>query len=381
MKKLTIMFAFVAILATTVFVACKKTASDTKLIEENGLGKAKALIEERIKNNGGLVTRIRKNQRLKIAYNDMAGNIFKSPVLSDNITSLCAGSDPNYADISYYGFSFNCINDSYGLKFAYTISWDNNIVAANPFNLSNITTGRVIIKDGPTVLYEKKDCSSTITDMGADPNNPGSEIFLVEFTTGQPSIPKSVFSTPGFTLRVAGKFATDCSSLANWPMAPMDPNGLGDLYYGELAYGSCNKNDMCFFLGSQVVPNAITIFGYDPLGKCTGPLASRNDYSEVEYFIDGISTKWEQFANKTNPFKINGYSFLSAVDFGTNLNPISNGTYDIKIRYRNIILNDKNQFGQVPLNSLLNSGQGAATAPCCVNPNFEYEFWPQVVIQ
>ena len=387
MKKLIIIFAFISTLCTFTFIGCKKGTDNGKQISEQALEKAKAATKALMIKNKGREMRYTLNKRMQVAYCDLQGNLHNSLPHSESIVSTCANDAPNYIDFNYYSFLYDCHNSGYLIKFGYTISWNNNVVGVSPFNALNLTKAKVNIVKGTTKVYDESDFYVSINDMGSDPTFLGSEIFLVEFTSKKPIDYNFLSSQSGPTpiLRLGATFASDCSSLDKWGVAPMDPNGKGGLYYGELNSTPTTRNDKCFFLGNgpgNLDPSGITIAGYDVTASCpTTGIVPSPDYSEVEYRLNP-SSPWLPFQNKTSPYPVNGNKFLTFSDFGVNEQGIPSGTYDIQIRYRNITLKPSATFGDIPYNDDIEnfhvpSGQ---TANCDVNRNFYYEIEYGVVI-
>jgi hypothetical protein len=358
----------VAVLLSVLFYACKKNdlgstvytdAAATQRITDN--------VKAQLDKWGGIPQKVELNQRMKVGFADMNGNLV-NPQFPANITSVCAGDLPNYMDLNYYYRLYQCWN-GYKVVFAWTISWDNNVVLINPNNAANYTRGTIKVSiTGNANAYNKTTKDVTITDLGIDGAYPGSELFFVEMRDTE-LIPYSVVTAPGATLRLGAFIASDCSTLDNYSIAPMGVTGFG--FSTVLNNDPCTRNDKCWFqLPGMVGYRQLGIAGYDPTSSCSSYTAgSAPSYQEAQYSTDNGAT-WNNYVNFTSPYSnIINTQFFSRLDFGVSTT-LSPGTYNVVIRYRNY----KFTSGGTPLNTLPTSGNS------CITPVWSYEYYPGVVV-
>ncbi|MBS1496086.1 MAG: hypothetical protein JSU03_06865 [Bacteroidetes bacterium] len=336
MKTKTLFIHLFTIIIIVLLSACKKDNLKPRilpLIELSSIQKAKEFIKRKMDSLGGIVQRVEVNQRMKVAFADMQGNIVEHLPLNPltNLTSLCAGDYPDYLDLNYYYRLYQC-NYGYKVGFGWLISWDNNVVLVNPSNPSNVTKGTIKVSiTGNANAYNNTTTEVKITDLGTDPNNSSNNIFWVEMVSST-ILPESVVNSPGATLRLGATFATDCSTLENYSIIPMGVTGFG--FSTPMNSDPCSRNDLAIFQPSNTL-NYLEIVGYDVLGMCTSySTSAAPSYQQVEYSLDN-GTTWNPFVNFTSPrsFIVNS-SFVSRTDFATSPT-IASGTYNVKIRYRN----------------------------------------------
>lgn len=338
-RKLLLVFLISGITLTIILNSCKKNENNSITKEEEaGIEKIKQNIRQQTKELGGIPQKIELNQRMKIGYADMNGEIVQRPQAgtANRVLSACGGEDdqPDYLDLAYYYRLYQC-GVGYYIRFGWTISWDNNVVLENPFNSSNKTKGTIKVSiPGNSNAYNNTTYNVEIINLGVDPNNSSNNIFLVEMTSSS-IISKALVETPGATLRLGGFFASDCESLENYSVIPLGVTGYG--YWTPLDSDACTRNDKVWFqLPGNVGYRQIGVCGADPLFDCDYDiLASGPTFQQVDYSLDD-GVNWTPFYNYTSIYtSIRGTGFLATYDFGRSAT-LSPGTYNMKIRYRNI---------------------------------------------
>ncbi len=373
LKKYLLAGMVLGISFVTILNSCKKTdAVDAlKKADLEHIEQAKQNIKAQMDVLGGIPERVEINQRMKIGYADMAGNIVSTlPQPSTaNLVSTCAGDLPDYLDLNFYYRLYTC-GVGYKIKFAWTISWNNSVVLVNPNNSSNVTKGTIRISiTGNANAYNNTTTDVTITDQGVDPNNSANNIYYIEMISST-LVPISVVNAPGATLRLGATFASDCSSLENYSIVPLGVTGFG--WTTPLNSDPCTRNDKSWFNNGGY--RQIEVTGYDPLSVCALYAAgAAPSYQQVQYSLNNGST-WTGFKNwSTSNSNILNSEFVSRIDFARSVQ-LAPGTYNIKIRYRNTKLN-----AGVSGNTLPNSSNSCATGGWAT-PVWTIESYPGWVI-
>jgi hypothetical protein len=356
------------ILSIVTFNSCRKVDNLAELSKSDAasMEKAKQNIKTQIDQLGGIPEKVEVNQRMQMAYADMDGNILNSlPANTGNsLVSACVGDLPDYLDLGYYYRLYTC-GIGYKIKFSWTISWSNNVVLQNPFNAANRTRGtiRVSVTGNPNA-YVNTTTDVQIFDSGTDPNNPANNIFVVHMTSTT-LVPVAVVNAPGATLRLGAFFASDCPTLDNYSVVPMSVSGFG--FVSPLNNNPCNRNDKAWHQPQYINP-VIEIAGYDPLGTCPSyDPASAPSMQEVQYSLDnGLS--YVPYTNYSYGSPLINTSYVLRWEFARS-ETIAPGTYNLKIRYRNI-----KYFSNV-------SGYPIPTSTnACINPVWTVESFPGTTI-
>jgi hypothetical protein len=357
-NKYVIKIAALAFSLALTLHSCKKddlTIDVQKEVKQTQIEAAKKSVATQIEKLGGIPEIFTVNEKVLPQFSDMQGNILKELPSSNNLVSACAGDLPEYVTLTNYQRIYTC-GVGYRIKFAYEVSWNNNIVLTSPFNASNRTRGNIrIVSSSGATLYNNSTFDAVITDFGDDPNLPGNNIFYVEFTSST-LVPYEVFNNPGATLRLGGILASDCASLDNYPIALAGVNGCGVVI--PINSDPCTRNDKAWFQQPGIFgSNVIGISGYDPLGTCpTYAAGVAPSYQEVWYRLSNTAA-WTKFSNHTSVYTIGasptlgypifGSQFVTKTNFAKSL-PIPAGTYNIQIRYRNVKLNAAYALGVNP---------------------------------
>ena len=343
---------FTLLLAISIFfIGCQKegfkniSSEVTPLQIEN----AKKEIGRKIQANGYEQT-FAVNKRLQSVFTDMRGDIVSSPV-STNLLSACGGNPSNYNDVGSYTRAYIC-GQGYQLSVEWKVSWDNSIVNEHPTNPANKTTCtfRVSVPGNVNAYNNVVSGASNvvITDLGSDPDYPGSNIYSVR-ATATTYLSPSIVNTSGAILRLGANFVADCPALAQVSITPTSVVGLG--WDVQLGSDPCTRNDKAWFQPPGALGyRQIGVFGYDPLGVCPSYTAGASpSYQHVEYSLDNGVT-WQGFSTNGSAFSnLNTYPFVYRVDYALS-STLAVGTYNIKIRYANVKLTSAS-IGTFPTSS------------------------------
>ncbi len=367
------LFILVAAGAIAILNGCKKVEESPTLSSDElaGIERAKQNIQAQMDALGGIPERVEVNQKMQVGYADMNENIVPKPNTNASFTSVCGDKELDlYLDYFYRLYSCGA---GYKIKFGWHASWNNNIVLVNPYNSSNITKGTIKVSiTGNANAYINTTTDVKITDQGPDPDYPGNNLFLIEMTSST-SVPVEIINAPGAKLLLGGFFASDCISLANYSQTPIGVVGLG--FTTPLNSDPCTRNDKAWFqLPGSIDNHRIGISGYDPLSVCPSYAAgAAPTYQQVQYSLDN-GTTWNPFSNFTsvNPNLLTT-GFVSRTEFARS--PIlTPGTYNVKIRYRNIKYNSG-----IPANTIPASINSCATGGW-TTPSWTIESYPGVIV-
>lgn len=355
------------------FYSCQKEGMKNNFRPTSNFNLEKAKNEiARYINQNGYEQKIEIHKKLRTVYLDMAGNIVDKPV-NNSFVSACLNNDPLYADIVDYTRAYACGN-GYLLAAEWIVSWDNNIVNTHPNNPANKTTlgFKVSIPGNSNAYNESVTTGVAITDLGADPDNYGNNLFSVK-AKATTYLDPSIVNTPGAILRLSAKFVADCAALEQYSVSPTSVVGLG--YDVPLGSTACQRNDKVYFNGPGAYSsNQFIVWGYDPLGTCPSYNAGVAPTAQnVQYSLDN-GNNWLEFDNGSSPFPpYNNSSFIDRTNFL--ISPVlSPGTYNIKIRYVNIKHNSGISLYDEPnsTNSCATGGWGTQM--------WTIENWPGIVV-
>jgi len=338
--------------ATFVFSGCQKENLNNvnNHVTTSQKESAKKEIERKIQTTG-YEQKFEINKRLQSVFIDMQGNIVNSP-LNTNLLSVCGGNPSNYNDVGSYTRSYIC-GQGYQLSVEWLVSWDNTIVNQHPTNPANKTTCtfRVSVPGNANAYNNIVSGTSdvVITDLGADPDYPGSNIYSVR-ATATTYLSPSIVNTTGAVLRLGANFVADCPGLEQISISPTSVVGLG--WDVPLSSGACDRNDKAWFQPPGALGyRQIGIYGYDPLSLCPSYTAGVNpSYQKVEYSLDNGAT-WTPFNTTGSAYSnINNTPFVYKFDFALSAT-LAVGTYDVKIRYANVKLSSGYSLGTTPTSS------------------------------
>jgi hypothetical protein len=256
----------------------------------------------------------------------------------DAITSACDYSNTPTVTLLSYTIANNCIS-GYTVSWTFQVSSNNNIVSANGTTTSK---GYLRVYSGTsptTLLYSANVTPATVTDQGADPLNPGYELFNVSFTSGYVSNSDPYITPTGSSnIKLGGFFVTNCSDL--------EPITAGIQAYSatNFTYPSgqpCTRIDPIWI--NSGTGTTLTVFGEDPTGTCSGTGYVYPSWQEVQYSDNGGST-WNTahlsynnsgcpFANFTGTQYVDPFGIAYLVYDYSYLAP---GTYTILFRSRDV---------------------------------------------
>ena len=370
-------------------IACQKSdqqhASEAERASQQA---AKQKILALIEKNGKTYT-VPVHQRMELYFGDSKGNRFTpkfvqptgGPKTVTNITSGCDGDPNGYATINTYSIITDCQN-GYKISFNTTVSSDDQIVAANPNNGSDISKGSIRIYNPSNVLiYSNLSVSldpstNPVIDMGADPTNPGYELFSVTFTSSWISATTlDPMLLASYTMKLGAFYESDCTDLEH------SNGGLWANTYTSAQFPNADplsRVDITYNVNS---PSPFEFFGEDPTGACTMGFTF-TDLQEINYSLDG-GTTWRGETNDANlsynfppnivPYQnLTGSSHYGYVDpYGSlelKITLIGHGT--MLVRYRNIVFSPEPGSGQnfpVP-----NIGTNCSGGPWSIISSYTY---------
>jgi len=284
--------------------------------------------------------------------------------------------------INTYSIITDCI-DGYKISFNTTVSSDDNIVAVNPNNSSQISKGSIRIYNPSNVLIYSNlsislDPSTNPTiDMGADPDNPGYELFSVTFTSGW--IASSTLDPTGlasYTMKLGAFYESDCSDLEH------SNGGLWANTYTSLQFPNTDPSSRVDAIYNVSSTNPFEFYGEDPIGACTMSGFTYPDLQEIDYSINGGTTWIGESSSSTlsynlpptiAPFQnLTGSSHYGYVDpYGSlelKITLTSHGT--MLVRYRNITFNSEPPPGDnYPVPSV---GSNCSAGPWSIISSYSY---------
>lgn len=333
--------------------SCKKQDAGIAAAQADELSKAKAALKEKIAKEGWGVT-IPVNQKITAFYADRNGNEVPKEILmarrpgrdnaSASIISACDYSNSPSALLNSYSVYFDC-TQGYKVSWNYTVSTNNNVVAANGTQQSK---GKFYVYDNNnTLVYSNTSVTpAVVSDMGADPLTSGYELFSVTFNTGW--LPLSTFNA-AYTTKLGALLVTDCSDFEPFPIALQNYSATA---YQFPSTQPCSRIDP-FYLNNYTKP--LRIWGEDPIGTCTGSGYVYPNFQEINFSVNGGAwfggsagappsgmslTYYFPPSNWTPYPNLNGTSSAGYVDpygvFIVQLNITASATYSISMRSRNI---------------------------------------------
>lgn len=370
-------FTFTLVIMSAVS-SCNKEVTEF-LAQPTGIDvdKAREYVRNQIDQTGGFVQTFEVNKRMPMAFIDMQGNRVYPPQLPGDtrkeLLSGCTFEYPDYIELIAYSRYYTC-GVGYKIQFNWIISWNNNVVIANPYNTYNKTTGTVRISiPGNSTAFNHVTEDVQIWDLGTDPDNSANKRFLVEMTSTE-LIPWDFIDYPDATLRIGATFASDCTTMEFYPLIPMEPGIFG--FEAPLNSDPCTRNDKAWFVPPGAASGSqFGVWGYDPLSSCPSYDAGYGpDFQMVDYSLDGGVT-WEGFKNTTATSYVNILNdrFVRKFDLALS-KPLPSGTYSVIIRYANIQANIDFEPGEKPDsgNSCANGGWGTEA--------FTYETFDDIII-
>lgn len=359
--------------------SCKK--ADKATIKNNdieNLERVKNNVRVQIEQQGGIPAITLINQRIPMTIVDMHGNpVSREKLASMRLSSECAGDIPDFVDLKQYIRIFNCGSTSTStIQYEYQLSWNNKVVAVSPYNSNNKTKGRVKIIYQPTnqTFEDKTTFDVSIKDLGVDPGNSNNNIYAVKFTC--PGFTTGYLANNNFIVRLGATFVSDCPGSDSYGLAPADPAGYG-ITPGD-GTQPCNRIDKAYFQAPGIIAsNVIGVAGFNVFGySCYSSFFVAPDLLEAQYSLNGgvdfLSLK--NYTANTPVLPINGSKFIRGIDFAKS-DPISPGTYNIVIKYKNWKYNSVSSQWQIP----------TTTTACRTYGNdndnsYVYEYYPGTVI-
>ncbi len=395
-KNMGAVVAFIAF--CLVFNGCKKEdlKADANITRSSDLEKAKAYVQQKSKEFGGLPQVFPVQQKMDVYWGDKNGLPMDPKVVINN-GGGCSNFDiPDYTTLLQYQRIYLCFTPGPGylIQWEYNVSWNKAVVATNANSLS--TEGYIYIYDDNGDVFEE-DYSVTgsdvvIADLGVDPNNSSNHIYNVKFNYSTP-IPTSYINGNGittYTVRLGATFASDCPDFYALWITPASAFG----FTGNTGLQPCDRNDRPIFMPpgqGGVDLDKIGIAGYDPLFLCSEYGSNgftRTHLQQVEYSVNS-GTNWFPFPNDLNGVPMGNpilqYGYIRYDDFAeSDPNDLGSGTYNIILRFRNWKYNSVPSPLTIPTtvngdchsagNTSLPSGQQNYAT-------WAYEYHPNITIQ
>jgi len=355
--------------------SCKKQDRQGSQADQKTRTDELLAIKQRI-DRDGLTYTVPVNQKLEAYFADKTGNRVPDSLLKktatgaktvDAITSSCDFSNTPSATFVSYSLTSMC-QSGFVIAWSYTISSNNNLVLTNPTVSTAKSKGVVkIYNSGNTQVYSATPLATSVTDIGADPANPGYELFAVAITSD--AIPFSNFAS-GNIVKLGATIVTDCPDVEAFSVAisMYDINANGGA-----AANACDRLDPIQVAQSSA---PLRFYGEDPIGIC----ASTFPYpqlQEIQYSADSATWFGESPSTTLSywlpPSSIAVYDSIlnkhlgyvdpyGALELNISLAP---GTHIVSVRSRNIMFNN-------PLSSYPGSMWPVPTfgpnGNCCVGP-------------
>jgi hypothetical protein len=380
-RLLTTLSSLLLLLSVTVLLlhSCKKQDQPPTQQDLDQRANEKALISARIAQKG-LTFFVPVNQKLESYYVDSALNRIPKELLlkrssgtkgTASITSACDFSNTPTVTISSYAITTNC-ESGFSITWNYTVSTNNNIVPTNPTISTAKSKGLLrIVNSSNTQIYTENPALASLQDAGADPNNPGYELFNVSITSSNISI--SDFAS-GNSIKLGANLVTDCPDVeaVSIAIATYSLNGSGGA-----AANPCDRLDAIQI--PSITSTPFRIYGEDPVGTCVSGFIYP-DLQEIQYSLNGGTTwssdttnlVWSYWLPPTNNTVLatlvnNGHSpFVDPTgSLELQLNLTQGQTYNVSIRYRNIMYNGTlASYGNVWPYPILSG----ANQNCCLGP-------------
>lgn len=316
--------------------SCKK--SDKIQSQNNRIDIPKS-IADKLKSSSNFIT-LPINKKTKGFVVDANGNVVapKSQTSSRTFTNQEYCDDPGSAepdDVELVSIESRFICGSgYLLTVNWQVSTVFTLVNANPNNGSQLSKGRIRLKDGSgTTIYQNLPLTPiTITSLGTDPNNSEKTIYNISFTT--PYLSQSLINQTAY-LDNSYFIYSDCS----------DTYAVSTGYISSYSFDISVINDPCQRIDkAQITPdNTVNppyegyVAGSDVLGNCNGGGYTHNDGSYIQYRLHGTSS-WGSLPLRepgTGALRPSGkvyyweIMYIEAIDLG------GSGTYDF--RYQNFM--------------------------------------------
>lgn len=396
MKTITKIKHLAAILAfaicITIFNGCKKAdlKADTNTTGASDLEKAKAYVQQKSKEWGGLPQVFPVQQKMDVYWGDKNGVPMDPKVVINSLG--CTNFDiPDYTTLLQYQRIYLCFSPGPGylIHWEYNVSWNKAVVPTNTNSIS--TEGYIYIYDDNGDVFEEDysviGSDVVIADLGVDPNNSSNHIYNVKFNYSTP-IPTDYINGDGittYTVRLGATLASDCPDFYALWITPVSAFG----FTGNTGLNPCDRNDKPIFIPSTIFggQDRIGISGYDPTFSCSvfGGSFIATDLQEVEYSING-GASWAKFVNdlggvpQGNPILDDGY--IRSFDFAESVQLLT-GTYTVILRFKNWKNNSVPSPLTIPTDppDCHSAGNPSLpTAPERAYAEWAYEYWPGIVI-
>lgn len=198
------------------------------------------------------------NLKTKGIFLDQNGNekTFPKGANGRTLSMPCDATDPDFEDNTFnlqsIDVNFQGCNNSFTVTAHYQLSTGFNVVSANPLNSTQLTRGRMRIRQGTSnILYTDNNiaiASSDIVLLGSDPSNPNKKLYSITYTSQPITNTSWLQNTIYFEERPI--IYTDCSDAiitpATWQAIPWSfglnvcnridpiqimPNGSGSIIY------------------------------------------------------------------------------------------------------------------------------------------------------
>jgi hypothetical protein len=329
------------------------------------------------------------HQRMQVYFGDSKGNRFTPKFVQTtggtkavtNITSGCDGDPNGYASINTYSIITDC-KSGYEISFNTTVSSDDQIVAVNPNNSADISKGSIrIYNPSNTLIYSNLSVSldpstNPVIDMGADPTNPGYELFSVTFTSGWISaVTLDPMLLASYTMKLGAFYESDCSDLEH------SNGGLWANTYTSAQFPNADPVSRVDVIQTVSSTQPFEFYGEDPVGACTMGYTFP-DLQEINYSTNGGGTWIGETSSltlsyilppTTAPFQnLTGSSHYGYVDpYGSLELKISlTGSGTMLLRYRNILFNSEPPpGGNYPVPSV---GTNCTAGPWSIISSYSY---------
>jgi hypothetical protein len=262
--------------------------------------------------------------------NERPANFWKNLQLNSNreLTGPCDATDDDFLEniftlngflVYFYGYQ----QGGFKVEATYTLSTAFTVASANPNNLSQLTRGRIRLRDrvSGTILYNYTSLSLTYSVIGPDPLDANKTLYKLKFETPIINDPNVNVLDVYFDARPI--VYTDCEEViitpSDWQSTPWD----------VFAAQVCSRVDnISINPAGSSSPGYVYFFGCDAVSPSTYPLGVAKPHEHDVWYDTGSG--WTQINFATTLCYVGPY--LTFID--TKFLYIGSGS--VKFRWRNV---------------------------------------------
>lgn len=402
-NKITLTVLCMVTVAVFTFIGCKKTAIDAVATPEELKG-----FEADIR---AQIAKLPEREKMPTQIFDE-----KIPITTfladENNNPLPAGSTPNgtaapcnfttpaYCNLVQYSRTYDCnVNNggptdaAFYLQFTYKLSWDNAIdinTSQGYLKIYDAATNALVVNETIPYRYIK------VVNRGADPSNPGNNIYEVTFSCQTVISTAIVTGGAAYNVFTSALFGTTCNNGTNYLVGSAAVTSTG--FTGASGNDPCKRNDKVVFMGlaSSGTPNptyaaSAGSYVYATTGACgyTSTFVLP-DLIEMEYSLNGGQTfnpnmiGSQGSTGKYLRYHIPGSGGIVGTTF-TSSPTLASGNYNLVFRYKNWKYGNPANINFIPFvqptlpSDCTNMGNQIANTPPPVS-GYTYYYYGNVTI-